>query len=75
MTQTRAWSLIEASANTASGFVISWLVGMVVYPLLGWSATAGQTATVVDIFTVISIVRSYLWRRAFNRFHHKESQT
>lgn len=73
MTQTRAWSLIEASANTASGFVISWIVGMVVYPLLGWAASAGQTATVVGIFTVISIVRSYLWRRTFNRFHHKES--
>jgi len=69
-------SMIEASANTASGFVLSWLAGMIVYPLVGWSVSPAQNTVVVAVFTVISVVRSYIWRRAFNWLHgHRLSPT
>ena len=74
MTQPRKHSWLEASCNTASGFVVSYLVGLVVYPMLGWHISQLQNAQVVGVFTVISIVRSYAWRRAFNWWQHHRSQ-
>ncbi len=64
--QTRLNSFIEASLNTASGFIISYLMGMLVYPLFGFSVTMAQNFWIVVIFTVVSVIRSYVWRRLFN---------
>jgi hypothetical protein len=72
--QTRKHSLFEASLNTASGFVISIIAGEVIFPLLGWPVSHTQNLEAVSLFTVISIVRSYFWRRAFNWWHHKEAK-
>lgn len=66
MMQTRLESLIEALANIATGMTVSFLLGMVVYPLFGFSVTAGQNFWIVIIFTGVSLLRSYLWRRWFN---------
>lgn len=71
MGQSRRMSMVEASANTASGFVLSWIAGMIVYPMVGWTVSAAQNTAVVTIFTVISVARSYLWRRAFNWLHSR----
>jgi len=66
--QSRLGSLLESVANTATGFVISWLVWMlVVAPLYGYATTAHQSFWITAIFTVTSLARSYLWRRFFNR--------
>ncbi|QCO05473.1 DUF7220 family protein [Azospirillum argentinense] len=67
MSQSRLLSGAEACANTASGFALSWMAGMIVYPMLGWPISAGQNTAVVLVFTAISLLRSYLWRRLFNR--------
>ena len=67
--QTRLQSLIEVAANVASGFVVAWLTGLWVYPLLGYHVSAGTNTTITVIFTVVSVVRSYLWRRWFNYRH------
>jgi membrane protein implicated in regulation of membrane protease activity len=65
-------SLVEAKLNTASGFVISWLTWTYfVVPLYHIQTTHFQNLQVVAIFTVISILRSYLWRRIFNHYHVK----
>lgn len=65
--QTRKKSLLEACLNTASGFFISILAGEVVFPLFGFKVTHGENLAIVLIFTVISVVRSYVWRRVFNQ--------
>jgi hypothetical protein len=65
MSQSRAHSLIEASLNTASGFCLSFLAGLFIFPLLGWAVSARQNLTAVALFTAISVVRSYVWRRIF----------
>lgn len=59
-------SMIETFLNTASGFAISWLLTTWVLPLYGFAVTAGQGFQITCIFTVISVLRSYLWRRTFN---------
>ncbi|WP_372395233.1 hypothetical protein ABMY26_07130 (plasmid) [Azospirillum sp. HJ39] len=75
MSQSHLVSAVEAAANTASGFVLSWLAGMVIYPLVGWSVSAAQNTAVVTAFTIISVVRSFVWRRVFNHIYQKGSHT
>lgn len=65
--QTRLESLIEALANIATGMAVSFALGMLVYPLFGFPVTAGQNLWIVVIFTTVSLLRSYLWRRWFNQ--------
>lgn len=72
MSQSRGASLLEACLNTATGFVVSMLVWQfLVAPLfdlpVSWAMNLGITA----IFTVTSILRSYLWRRTFNWFSER----
>jgi hypothetical protein len=71
MRQSRRHSLIEASLNTASGFVLSALAGMLIFPLLGWKVSTAQNLEAVSLFTGISVIRSYVWRRVFNWIHHR----
>lgn len=67
MTQTRLGSLIEAWANIVIGFGINWSANMMVFPLFGFNITAGQAFHVGLIFTAISLARSYVLRRLFNK--------
>lgn len=70
--QTRLHSFLEATANILIGSLISLLVQRLVFPLYGIQITLSQDIQIVAIFTVVSIVRSYVLRRVFNRFHKKE---
>ena len=69
--QTRTMSMIEAALNTASGFLLSVLTTAIVFPMFGFPVTVGQNVSIVGIFTAVSVVRSYVWRRVFNRLHEK----
>ena len=62
-------SILETLLNTASGFIISVMAAEVVFPLMGIHSTHAMNIEVTSIFTVISIVRSYFWRRLFNHIH------
>ncbi len=68
MKQSRKMSLVESLANTASGFVISWMIGLLVYPWFGFAVTSAQGFLLTCIFTVVSVARSYVWRRAFEHW-------
>lgn len=71
MTQTRLQSLIEALVNVAIGMVISVLLSLVVYPDFGHAFTLAQNIGITVIFTVASILRSYVVRRWFNAVLHR----
>lgn len=59
MSQSRIDSLMESVVNIA--------IGLVILPaVLGVSMTLGQNVLIGALFTVISLVRSYVIRRAFN---------
>ena len=64
--QTRLESFFEITLNTATGFIISWAVTLWVLPLFGHAVTYSQSFHITSIFTLISILRSYVCRRAFN---------
>lgn len=69
MAQTRMQSLFEAWLNIAIGFGINLIANLLVLPIFGFHPTIGDAFGMGLIFTVISIVRSYLLRRLFNRLH------
>jgi membrane protein implicated in regulation of membrane protease activity len=73
--QTRTRSLIEQLFNTASGFILAMLTwAYIITPFLEIQSNTKQNFTVVMVFTVISIVRSYAWRRFFNWLDHKNNK-
>lgn len=74
MSQSRKHSLMESILNTASAFFISWLVLWQVVPLF-WpvSVGPGQSMGITMLFTAISVVRNYFWRRHFNAIGAKSN--
>jgi len=69
--QTRRHSLIESCANVAIGFLVSLVATATVLPAAGVQTSLRQNVGITAAFTAISIVRSYLVRRWFNRLHSK----
>ena len=69
MNQSRRMSLIEAISNTAVGYGVAVLTQIIVFPLVGISATFHLNLVIAAIFTGVSLVRNYLWRRLFVWIH------
>lgn len=73
--QTKRWSIIETITSTVVGFIISYLLNMLIVPwLFDVHPSAGQNITMVAIFTIASLIRGYGLRRLFNRIHMKLNQ-
>lgn len=71
MSQTRIHSLVESFANVLIGYWISVLAQMLIFPLFGMKTSLGINLKIGLLFTVVSIVRSYVLRRMFNKFRRK----
>ena len=69
MIQSRSHSLIEAVANTISGFALSMLAVQFVFPMFGVRMDIGQNFAATAIMTIVSLARSYVIRRVFVRVH------
>jgi len=67
--QTRIQSFIESFINVAIGFGVALISQILVFPLFGINIPMESNLLIGAIFTVISIARSYLVRRVFNRIH------
>lgn len=74
MTQTRLGSLIEVLFNIAIGFAINWVANILILPLYGFQITGGQAFSMGLLFTVISVIRSYIIRRWFNARLHRAAE-
>lgn len=71
-TQTRIESIIESTINTASGFILSFAVWQwLVAPMFGFNLPVSDNFWITVIFTVVSVARSYVWRRFFNAGLHR----
>lgn len=67
MAQTKLGSITEAWANIAVGFTINFAANMLILPLFGFhSLTLRNNFIIGLLYTVISLVRSYVLRRWFN---------
>ena len=65
-----AW--VESLSNVGSGLLLSILI---VQPLVFWyydiSLPSSTNVEIAVIFTVVSIIRGYVWRRYFHKFYNK----
>lgn len=66
MSQSRRASILEVCLNTASGFIVSLIVWRFVCKWYDIPMPIGRNLAITGIFTVVSILRSYLWRRLMN---------
>jgi hypothetical protein len=71
MTQSRTHSAFEAVANVAIGYGINVVANLIVLPAFGFNVSIAEAAGIGVVFTAISLARSYLLRRLFNKFHGK----
>jgi membrane protein implicated in regulation of membrane protease activity len=68
--QSRVGSLVEQILNIGSGFFLSLLIwSFVIVPVWDLDVSMGDNLTITGIFTVVSVVRGYLWRRFFNKYN------
>lgn len=67
--QPKGMSLTESIINILVGLVINITAQHFVFPMLGIYISWGTNITIAMIFTVISIIRSFTLRRAFNWWH------
>ena len=65
MRQSRLMSLVEALTNVVAGYGVAVGTQLLVFPLFGLEATLRQSLGIGAIFTLVSLVRGYLLRRAF----------
>ena len=66
MTQSRIASAAEVATNITTGFAINWAANVTILPAMGYQITGGQAFGMGLIITVISVIRGYVIRRAFN---------
>lgn len=67
MQQSKRYSLLEALANTISGFIISMVLNYYLLPVYGLKISLAGSFTFTFVFTIVTTLRSYVWRRLFNR--------
>ena len=65
--QSRRMSAVEAVANVAIGFGVSWAANLVILPAYGYPVSGRQAFVIGLWFTAISLARSYAVRRLFCR--------
>jgi heme/copper-type cytochrome/quinol oxidase subunit 4 len=65
--QTRLSSLAESVINVVVGFMVSLVLTAIVLPTYGHPVSFADNVEITTIFTIASIIRSYVLRRFFNR--------
>lgn len=72
--QSKKLSIIEAITGTATGFIVSLLIQMIIYPALDIPVRFDQNILITTIFTIASIARGYILRRIFNKIKFGNSK-
>jgi len=67
MKQSRAMSLVEAVANVIVGYGVAVVTQILIFPIFGLHTTLAQNLKMGAVFTMVSISRSYVLRRLFER--------
>jgi hypothetical protein len=65
--QSAEHSFAEAAFSVALGYALALLTQRLVYPAFGIETTLAEDSAIAAIFTAVSLARSFLVRRAFER--------
>lgn len=68
MGQTRTHSLAESGVNVLIGYGVALLSQLVIFPQYGVVLSLVDNLKIGGWFTLVSLARSYVLRRAFNRY-------
>ncbi len=74
MMQSRLTSLAEAVANVMIGYGVAVATQMAVFPLFGLRPSLGENLLLGAVFTGVSLLRSYLMRRAFENWRMRRER-
>jgi uncharacterized protein (DUF2062 family) len=66
MSQSRVHSALESAANVAIGYGVAVASQLAIFPLFGIHIPLADNLVIGGYFTLISLARGYLVRRAFN---------
>lgn len=66
--QSRIMSAVESISNVLIGYLVSVAANVIVLPMFGYNVTIADSFAIGLAFTAISLARSYILRRVFNRF-------
>ena len=66
--QSKRRSALEAVSNVFIGYLVAVAANIIVLPAFGYPVTIADSFAIGVVFTLVSLVRSYILRRAFNRF-------
>lgn len=69
--QTKIQSFIEAIINILIGYGVALLSQLAVFPMFNIHVPMRHNIQIGMWFTVISLIRSYVVRRVFNKIHGK----
>ena len=64
--QTKRQSFIESLTSTTIGIIIGIVLNLTVLPIFGYPVSWSDSLWISVIFTIVSIIRSYIIRRWFN---------
>jgi hypothetical protein len=67
MPQSKKLSAIESISNVFIGLITSFLIQLVLYPMLNIPVTVTQNLIITFVFFIASFIRGYLIRRYFNK--------
>jgi hypothetical protein len=67
MSQSRRLSFLEALANLVVGYAVAFATQLVVFPAVGLQASLRDHLCISAAFVAVSLTRSYVLRRLFNR--------
>ncbi len=66
--QSKKSSILEVVCNTGTGFIIAWMLSMYLLPLFETkNLNYSDGFFITMIYTIVSVCRSYIWRRFFNK--------
>ena len=73
--QSRRMSLVEAIVNVVVGYGLAVLTQILVFPIFGLRTALPEHLAIGGVFTVVSLGRSYLLRRAFEAIRVRDEPT
>ena len=69
MSQPRKHSLLESLVNLLVGFILSIILQYILFPFYEIPVNFNMAFEISLAFTVLSLIRSYVIRRIFNKLH------
>lgn len=65
--QSKKLSALESITNVIAGFLVALLTQLAIFPAMNIPVSLQENLTISLVFTVVSVIRSYVIRRIFNK--------